>query len=639
MSITPKLIDDRPSGASVARGILRAYFDRYPSAARVFVCTGETEYTADIGSILGEAFGWMEIESSSVDDVDIGCLLISVQHENITEPDLTLLESKLPPLVILSVSKSGGKTPAFALMEDHGYRMLCERYQAAYFHRESQPAIVATEGSSLGDDEIRSALGSSWWRLGKLPGDTRVDLAAVDPRILLIAKRFDIAIKGHYGRLWLNSAARSWREYVYSHHALRITGGSPEIAEYDGIGKKGLEAFLDSFHSLLGELEPVEIQPVPVDPGYVSFDGSHRIAAAIATGRSIEIAKIDAEATNNASASFFQSDTHGHPPCPTDVLDEAAIEYCRIKDTAAIALVFPTARSDELAVQELSAVGNIVYRKTITMTPEAGGALLKQVYLGQPWLQEEAAESGFSYKQKSCFPFLGELWVILLDGVPPESLRAAKDRIRNGYGVGSHSIHITDSSDETLRLARTLFNANSVDLLNNGIEPSSAFVERLFGYRDWLEASGIDDEAVAIDGSAILDLLGLRPSNDLDFLYHGDPADLPETPLEIDNHNQVASFHEYPIDEIVGDPRLHCWYMGVKFCAPRVIRAMKLNRKEPKDLQDVAMLDERIRPTRKGSWVWRVRQVIAERLQYWRSRLIWRVKNRLRPLVHRLRSR
>jgi len=278
-------------------------------------------------------------------------------------------------------------------------------------------------------------------------------------------------------------------------------------------------------------------------------------------------------------------------------------------------------------------------RKSI-LSPEAGGALLRQVYLGYPWLNDSSDNPDFLHKQRSCFPFSGVLRVLLLDRFDPKGLRAAKESIRSVYGLGNHSIHITDSSEETLRTARTAFNQNSIEALRMGIGNFPGFHEQLFALRDWMQLNAIDEDLVCVDGSAVLSVLGLRECRDLDFLYHGDPSSLPPQPERVDCHNDQEKYHAHKIEDIVGDPRLHFWYMGVKFCTPGLIRDMKCNRGQSKDRVDVIMLQSKL-PSRFLQGFNRAQLAVIRRSSSYRARLgslARKVKGILRPVVKSLRS-
>lgn len=600
---------------TIVRGILIKLFDKHKPRNKVFLVNKPNKTLIRLANILSNDLGWKEIEK--ITTLNVLDLVIS------TGVDLSDWSAGLPnrfivpQFLLLHVGPSRRRTNLFTHVEKMGYRIFRELSEFVFLYQPISTIKTISSGHTLEDSIIHNLLGGNSRKVNYLPKETRADCISVEGPELLTPSRFDIAIKSHYARLWLKNLAKNWREFVYSEQAVRITGPGKEIIEY-GTKKRGIEAFYENFHSLLGNVKPDTIPHVPVDSALVVFDGSHRISAAIATKRRINCVRIYSNAKRHAGVGFFTQRRGGHSPCPQVIIDEAALEYCRIKDSVAIALIFPAVTDETKAIDELKEVADIVYRKDILLSPEAGGSVLRQVYEGHSWLKENEKRSGFLHKKKSCFPYSGMLRVLLLDQIETQSLRKVKEKIRSIYSIGNHSIHITDSSHETVRVARALFNRNSVELLKMGIGSLPGFHEIFFLYRNWVEANSIDEEMVCIDGSAILSLLGLRECNDIDFLYHGDASALPPTPNRIDCHNDLQQFHKELIPDILGDPRLHCWYMGVKFCAPQIVLEMKENRAESKDRQDVLLLRSKIQKSTGSQLVYglfiRVNSFISQKL-------------------------
>ena len=610
---------------------MNIFINKYAGTEKAFTCINDIQpFTKEIRFFTQLSWQQMPISKLNTSQEQIGCLLFSTKEKESGINYEDYLTNK-PSTIILHIPANEKKTPVFTEFEKQGYRIYREWDELAYLYLPVSSIKIITADHLLGNQNTRKILEKSWRRIHKLSEDTKVDHILIDAKELLTPRRFDIAIKSHYARLWLADMAKSWREYAYYEHVLRITGPSQEITEY-GTEKKGLDAFYENFHSLLQNHTEEEIPAVPVDSTLVAFDGSHRIAAAIATGRNIYVARIKSSSKSHATAAYFEGTEHGHPACPQEILDEAAIEYCRIKDTVAIALIFPTVMSEKIALQELGDVSEIIYHKNILLTPQAGGDLLKQVYLGHSWLDITQESHGFQIKKSACFPFTGTLRVVLLDNINPKNLRVTKEHIRAQYGLGNHSIHITDSVHETLRVARIVFNNNSLNLLRMGLGRSQDFHDKLFRYRAWLEENNINEEFVAVGGSATLALLGLREVRDLDFLYHGPQNNLPIGPKDIDCHNDSSEYYEESIADILGDPRLHCWYMGVKFCTPEIVIIMKKKRAENKDKKDVFLLRSK---TKKITWMSKtlssVYRISSSSYAYFRL-LTRRLKNLLRSL-------
>ena len=535
--------------------------------------------------------GWRKKNELTVNKsiTTVNCLLVLVENIELSQLIQKIKKYPQTQLVFLKTNNTVKKKIYFELLEKKGFRLIFERKKINYFTNIGFTLKKISLDLALGDNQVQLILQASQRRIRKLPKKTTVDILSVKAPLLLVPERFDIAIKAHYARLYLDKLAPSWREYAYSEQAIRITGPGNDIKEYDGTGKSGIQQFLCEFHRLISATEPDKIPIVPVDNNWVAFDGSHRIAAAIATKRDIQVARIHNNSKSIAQSEFFKSTLNGHITCPDEILDEAAIEYCRLKSGLVLALIFPSVDSEIAAIRELEKVGKIVYKKNILLTPGEGAGLLRQAYLGHDWVENSGNTEGFINKIKACFPFTGLLRVVLLDSCKSSLIRSCKGRIRDFYNVGNHSIHIADGDDEVLRMARVLFNDNSIKLLGYlGTLPF--FHKLLFDFRDWIERNSLDEELFCIDGSSVLSMLNLRECRDLDFIFHGSPEQLPLEPRLINCHNESSYYYNHSISDIIGDPRLHCWYMGIKFCTPSLILKMKQNRGEQKDFVDIKLL-------------------------------------------------
>ena len=640
---TPAIIEDKSLLRNAFTRFLENYLQRQPHTDKIFACIGVGETLSEAVTVL-RVLGWIQERQVALEGEgeysSVSCLLIAVNQTNSSSIEQALTRCTDTQLILVHAESGAKKTPCLEFLEARGFHILYERGDVSYLTR-IEPKINTIEvGLRLNDSLVQFVLQKSQRRISNLPKTTEVELLSVEASLLLVPERFDIAIKAHYARLYRDGLAPSWRNYVYREQAVRITGPGQDVCEHDGSGKSGIKQFTAAFHRLLEVLPPENIPIVPVDDAWIAFDGAHRIAAAIVMARDIQVARIKASSKSLADADFFSKASAGNTPCAIEILDEAAIEYCRIKSGLVLAMIFPTVASESTAIEELERVGRIVYRKDVLLTPSAGMGLLRQAYLGHAWAEDTSKYSGFMHKVKSCFPFSGVVRAVLLDGCPPSAIRPVKERIRAHYGVGNHSIHITDGDDEVLRMAQVLFNENSTELLRLGLGAMPGFHTMLFSFRDWIENNNLDAELFCIDGSAVLSLLDLRECRDLDFLFHGNPGKLPETPARVDCHNDLSRYHSSTIADIVGDPRLHCWYMGLKFCAPRTVLEMKENRGENKDYIDVGLLRSKL-PLQQSQAIKRFKSQVIWVQAYCRigfALALNHLKKPIRPLVRKLRQ-
>ncbi|MEM9280774.1 MAG: hypothetical protein AAGA96_03020 [Verrucomicrobiota bacterium] len=546
--------------------------------------------------------------------------------------------------VVLKMRPDHRETDSFERLEDIGFRLEGVVDCHAVFGKVGYTTEVLQQGLELGDEEAINLLEPSKHYLRRLDGATKWDLCRVDAASILMPSRFDVGIKALYAKLYLKGIAKEWREQLYSEHISRITGETEEIKEHDGSGKSGIDEFASEFHRILECPDADSLPIVPLDEDMVAIDGAHRIARGIARKERIQVARIHGEKSHSRAPADFFLKGHGvHPPMPKRIVDESALEYCRCKSGLVLAVIFPSATSNHFALKTLKELGEIVHTAEYLVDRSVGAGVLRQIYLGHHWADPlENKSPGFLSKIDQCFPFAGTITGVLLDRVDHSRVREIKREIRDYYECGSHSIHITDSDEEAFRTAQIFFNTNSLDFLRMGVTKSPLFHERVAALRQWIEEKQLHQGDFCIDGGSVLELLNLRSTRDIDFLYTGPEEELGELPVGFDCHNCHAGFHAHPRDEIVMDPQYHGYYMGLKFCTPKVVAAMKSNRGEAKDMEDVRLLKSKFMFRDRFPLMGKIVELTLKTKGHGRAfyrRSIERLKVPLRPFVRRLRGR
>ena len=567
-------------------------------------------------------------EISEYEQDESNCIFISIGKSS-RDWERKIKFIKLNPnILIISLAKDTEKKFVFPEIESFGYRMLSEVDNYAIFFRDDYKEYISETKI-----DIKSDLNKFTKRWGnEFLKNNSYQIINIDSRILLSAKRFDIAIKSHFARLLKLGIARNWREYLYFEHIKRMTGAGNLIREHDGSGKEGIDVFLRNFESLVNERNQEMIPNVPISKSLIPLDGSHRIAAAIVNQNKISCLKFKKNYNIESNYKFFLGNSHLHKSTPIDLIEESAIEYCRIKNSVAIAFLFPSISNHDYAVNLISDFASIVYKKEIIITPKEGKNLFRQIYHGQPWLSWASDNKHFINKTKMCFPFMGKMTIILFDDYKVNKLRLLKKEIRDFYKIGNHSIHITDSTEESLNASKIIFNKNSLNLIRYQRRFLPNFHKYLFELKSWIAFNGIDPEKICIDGSGVMSAFGLRECRDLDFLFLGDQSLLKSLPNKISCHNDIANNYDYEIGEIIGDPRRHFWYLGIKFCCPEQIIQMKIKRNETKDKKDLILLRQII-PSKKLLLIYKIINSIATYKNYFLARIKDKLKNLIKKIM------
>ena len=206
---------------------------------------------------------------------------------------------------------------------------------------------------------------------------------------------------------------------------------------------------------------------------------------------------------------------------------------------------------------------NIFYKSSEGLNEKGQIGLIKEIYLSEGW----ASEKGIMKKCKQCFRGMANVTFVLIDAKNLETVKEMKKEIRALFKVGNHSVHINDFHEDTIRIAKTVFNRNSINFLNNRKIASFPNYKKLMA-----EMKPNDNEIIT--GSTVLSLYGLRDCKDIDKIYYNNPPS--------DSHNQyIGTLYKLTLDAMINN-LISSTRNGFKE-NPDVIKNMKKIRNEPKD--------------------------------------------------------
>lgn len=410
----------------------------------------------------------------------------------------------------------------------------------------------------------------------------------VSPSQLLTPYRADVMAKYIYAkhRDW-NSSCDFGVKIYYQH--LKVWNNFWE----EEPRKKNFEDFKVAFDSILTTVkEGLEssLPPVPVNQNGVIANGSHRLASHLLYNKPIKTKKIQC---NDFCADLAHLKKR---KLEEKYLDAMALQYCELQPNCYVMTVFPSAKGQENTILSiLKKYAKIVYQKDVFLTENGGLNLLLTAYINESWVGNHKNNySGLRYKAGNCFPkkliSQNPMRVYLLEADSLSSIKKCKTEIRSLFKIHNDSVHATDTHEQAVVLARALFNKNSLHCLNyRKLNSYSNFTRYIHSYKNWLAKNQYNEEWFCIDSSGVLAAYGLRDCNDLDFLHHGETIDT-DVPSGIGSHNFQSTYYTVPIDTILFDPEYHFFYNGIKFCTLPVVKKMKMNRAEQKDLRDVDLI-------------------------------------------------
>lgn len=448
--------------------------------------------------------------------------------------------------------------------------------------------LSAAASNVLQAQQWHSKVNPHLLKIGYLPSELQVATSVVPALDLVTPQRFDLAAKTLYARHKMLGDECQWALELYKEH-IRVFSGK-DCREGDG-SKNGVADYVRVFDALIQDVGQrcfdAGLSLVPTGQDGVIIDGSHRVAACVAHDVPASILHFDITA-NTYGSPFFKS-----RGLDVKYADAMALEYCRLRTDTYVVMLYPAASGRHSDVQAiLQEFGQIVYEKPVELNRQGSYNLIRQVYAGEKWLGDYKNQfAGAWGKANPCFEKTGPLRVFLFQAEDIDKVRSAKKRIRDLFSIENHSVHINDTHEQAMLLARMLFNANSIHFLNHA-QPRffDGFERQIESYSAWLAERGYDSDRFCIDGSAVLAAYGLRDSADLDVLHFGE-ADFSSVEPEVNSHNTEVHHHVVQRDDIIFNPEHHFYFLGLKFASLDVIRRLKAKRNEPKDQTDVAAID------------------------------------------------
>ena len=382
-----------------------------------------------------------------------------------------------------------------------------------------------------------------------------------NPIDLLTHKRFDVVIKYMYA----SNLSSDWYRNAYKRHI----GVWNKFYEGNPL-KKSFEDFDNAFKEIINNnvTEPIILN----DEGHIA-NGAHRLAAALHHQRPINVRNADSdENTLKIECDYRLFINKG---LTRSILKRTAVEYAKLKSNTHMICLFPIThkRIDEV-MHIINEYSNVFFEWTHKLNPQGQLSLMKEIYLREGWVSEE----GIRRKGNQCFGEGEVVTFLLVDAENLSVVKEMKTKIRELFNVGNHSVHISDYHEDAIRIAKTVFNENSIHFLNTNKNVSYR------NYRKLMNEAKPDDNTI-ITGSSVLSLYGLRDCKDLDLIYYNDAPK--------DSHNQyLESLYKVTLDDIINNPGYHLYYQGFKYVSLDVIKNMKIRRYEQKDIKDIQLIEK-----------------------------------------------
>jgi len=405
-----------------------------------------------------------------------------------------------------------------------------------------------------------------------------------NPHELLTWNRLDVAFKLLY--LEYKDVCNSFARWIYAEHIRALTldafvePGNSDKCSCD----KFIEAFEKNHFDIAKNGFSAQRSLVPLSLNGSIANGAHRLASAIVGNREIACVNI------NCYDHIYDYNYFYERNVARNCIEIAVSKFVECASNVYIALIWPSAVGKGADIEEI--ISNIVYRKEIELSANGAHNMLTQLYYSEEWLGDVTNKfKGVDGKYIECFRNLSPVRVFAFQAENLEAVLSIKNRIRNLFGIGKHSIHINDTHNEAIRISRLLFNENSIHFLNYATPYKYVSVyNKISAFAAFMKFNHLTSKRTLIDGGMLLSLFGLRESRDVDFLTL-EKTDFAGSFGDFDLHDDQVKYHGEDKCTLICNPIFHLFYNDVKFVSFNQLFRMKQQRAEEKDKYDLALMD------------------------------------------------
>ena len=401
---------------------------------------------------------------------------------------------------------------------------------------------------------------------------------------LLTHTRLDMAFKLLY--LEILDKDVKFAQVIYEKHIKAFSLG--KFTEPGNEEKNSIDKFINEFHKTFNDIKNNGFDSsktfIPLSKNRSIANGAHRVASAIYLDKTVDC--VDIETCDHIyDYKFFYNRN-----VSVEVLDIGVTKFVEYADNLHIAFLWPTAKGHNEEIEQI--IPNIIYRKEMTLNLNGAHNLLSQIYYGEEWLGSvENNFKGSKGKLLECFKSLEPVRVIAFQADNLDEVLKIKNKVRKIFNIGKHSIHITDTKEEAIRVARVVFNDNSIHFLNYA-KPNKYISthQKIEEFKKFIEKNNLDNKDLLIDSSLILSCYGLREAKDIDFIC-SDNSKIKINFEYINIHDEELKNYNESKNELIYNPRNYFYFNNLKFISFTQLYKMKRKRDEEKDKNDCKIME------------------------------------------------
>jgi GR25 family glycosyltransferase involved in LPS biosynthesis len=411
----------------------------------------------------------------------------------------------------------------------------------------------------------------------------------------IVPERFDLMAKYLYIKSEDKKYNTNFYKELYHKHILTFNNcyELPDPTIKDNIKKENIKDFLDSFDKLIKNIKNDDFNekyPIPIGNNNIIINGAHRLMISYYYNKIPLFKKLNMPG-DTYDFNFFKN-RKVYPNLSDIYSDTMALEYIKHDENIRCMILYPTAYDNidkfQTILNKIKEYGTIYYAKFINLNKNGISNLIKEAYRGESWIGGYFP-SGFSNSGKTelCLSTNNNnVTLILISMNDISKCIEMKEKCRSIFNKGKHSLHMSDYTEDTFRICSSLLNNNSIHFLNNGTNDISNNTKSLL--INYYNKLGENNEDYCLTSSLIMEMYGLRTAKDIDYLQKDD---IRLNIQDVGLHNGIwERYYGIHKDEIIYNPNNYFYINGYKFATLDIIKKMKTNRGEPKDLQDLKLI-------------------------------------------------
>lgn len=425
--------------------------------------------------------------------------------------------------------------------------------------------------------------------------DARSVRICESPLDLLSSLRFDVAAKLYFLRIWnVNPKCTRFHYRLYVEH-LRVWNGLHEVEPKKSSARAFLDSFIDTFLSIKSRGYNLEFSPVPIRNNSI-FNGAHRLASCVYLNKPILVSEQFGAGQLSCTYDYLRNKRDFVSTGLSELfLNEMMLEFLSYKSKKSLHCVFFFAADkydDSYLKQSLvGSCSEIFFERRIACTSSQLIKIFYSLYYGESWLgSPDNGYQGLRRKVEACMEESTTFSFLIVELRSNSSMSHLKLRLREHYGRGNHSLHTTDNHEDAFSAYSMLLSRNNPGsfLRFHTFSLTPQFTLLLGRFKNWICFHNLDSRDFCVVSGAVLALFGVRDCVDFDVICLSDS--FPEFPEGIHAHESELLFYNSSKDEIILNPDLHFYYLGIKFSTLDVVAGLKRNRFEPKDRLDLDLL-------------------------------------------------